>query len=59
MYWWCTLCECRVTVDGEGKTEHDGHARSIVGIRGDILIDTMKRLVMDLRRTNRLEAYGK
>jgi hypothetical protein len=52
---YCPKCETLAT---DMLDEHKKHG-VLVGIRGDILNDALKRLVADLRRTGRLIPVGK
>jgi hypothetical protein len=53
--WYCQ--ECQRFVGAEPGTEHDGHKQRIVGIRDDILKDAIKRLIFELRVTDRLVEF--
>lgn len=59
MNWYCE--ECREFVLGLVLSTTpcvENHKEKIVGIRSDILKDSLSRLVKDLRRTDRLVPYG-
>jgi len=53
---YCPKCE-RMIDPAEPKPDHENH--KLVGIRGDVVRDSLKRLVADLRRTGRLIPVGK
>jgi hypothetical protein len=50
--WWCIKCEIAVLLDF--AKSHGDHKDQIVGVRHDIMMHHMRRLVSDLKRTNRL-----
>ena len=52
---YCPKCE-RMVNQAEPKADHENHR--IVGIRGDIFRDSLKRLVGELKRTDRLIQLG-
>lgn len=52
---WCRDCHQFITT--APLAEHEGH--NVVGIRDDIIVDAMDRLVKDLHRTERLEVVSR
>jgi len=54
---WCTVCKKFVTT--EPAEEHELHRDKLVGIRHDILVEEMDRMVWALRTTGRLEPIAK
>ena len=60
MNWWCQQCAmfCPVHADTkDNPNPHMNHKEKIFGIRPDILIDSMTRLVSDLKLMGRLERF--
>lgn len=53
--WYCQDCQRFVTT--EPKEVHELHKERVVGIREDVLRDSMRRVISDLRITDRLVPY--
>lgn len=54
MHWWCTLCQQWSQIDNS-EDSHLKHKEKIVGIRGDILVGYVNRMIWELKITNRLD----